>query len=390
MLHMQPAGVGEYRHWAPARALARRGHDVFWVEDYASLMDSAFQTLAERHPTERLDDILMHETNGADVLHVGYTTLEEHLTTFVALRRYSKAPLVVDIDDDIENVPKYNVAFKAYHGGAIERRIARATLRLADAVTVTTVPLKEALLQHNEHIYVLPNYHDQAAWYQHARTTHEAILERRDSRKTEVRMMFAGGHGRYGDITLDPVVQALRTLLRRYRHLPLRLFFVGCTPDWALEFMPSTTDPSANQCFSVPGCSLPLYRRALAYIAPDIMISPVETNTFNASKSLIKAYDAAECGAAFVCTDWPTYADLPKETCWKVDNTEAQWQYTLEAAIEDVERRRAKAQELRRWVLTNRRIDDQIYRWEDAYSAITSRPARDLDEEYRRRQVVAP
>jgi hypothetical protein len=73
-----------------------------------------------------------------------------------------------------------------------------------------------------------------------------------------------------------------------------------------------------------------------------------------------------------------------------VDNTEAQWQYTLEAAIEDVERRRAKAKELRRWVLTNRRIDDQIYRWEDAYSAITSRPARDLDEEYRRRQVVAP
>lgn len=364
-LHTHDLGVGHYRVWGPARALEAAGHQVTYFKSPNGRGD-AFALIAK----EFKDPFrwVMDEVGGYDVVHMGYSTHVYHIELLVAMRNAGKVPVVVDMDDDIYNVPPYNMAFKHYHPGAPERRVVRLNLKVADAVAASTQPLADEVSKQgdaNATLY-LPNLHDPSVW--------EGLMaDPRREHDQSVRMLFAGGLGRFGDLSVPAVKEAVELLMTKFDGTAgkpmLRLFFVGCYPDWAAKWMQDAKDPFANRAFFTKFSPLDTYFRALKWISPDIMINPVDTNTFNASKSAIKAIEAGAIGAAFVCTDWPTHAEVPADACLKVANTTTQWVESLEALITDPSLRVKQSLKLTNWV-DNYTYSKHINLWENAYQSV--------------------
>jgi glycosyltransferase involved in cell wall biosynthesis len=304
-----------------------------------------------------------------DLLHCGYTTSLDCVEAYVGLREKANIPVITDIDDDFVNVPTYNRAFQSYHQAAPHRRIVTLNLRVSDGVTVSTDHLATVLSPFARKLAVLPNYHDFEPWSQ-------SPLDPRRLEDKSVRFMFSGGPGRLGD--LATVKDAFEWAMDKFPQL--RLFFVGVLPDWAYKWMENKIDPAANRCFFINSCPISTYRAILNWISPDVLFSPVVENEFNKSKSCIKAYDAAEISAAFLCSDWPTYEDVPNDCAIKVSGT-YQWKEAIEQLIKDASMRVTLNSRLRDWTIEERLIDKHIHKWVSFYKEVIDKgPVRSYED----------
>ena len=384
MINTQASGVGYYRTTMPAEALLRAGHDV----TYSKSDISFFYDYAERKGG--LEKWLLDEAWKHDVVHMGFSTVLSQISTINgALRNYAltahkhKLPIAADIDDDPLNVPSYNTAFRAYQGGAEEKSALMIQLRTADGVSVTKPSIASSLHRDGKNFAVLPNYTHPPDWIDLPVDPH------RDEDKS-IRVMFAGGHGHKGDI--DTIKDEMIILMNKYDGKEgrpmLRVFWLGCTPDWILPWMEDTLDPLANRSFYLQPCGLNTYHRLLRWVSPDIFIAPVAHNAFNESKSCIKAYDAVTADAAFLCSDWPTYEEVPQDCAFKHSNN-MEWKEMLEAMILDPELRKKKAAALKDWTLTTRQIDTHISKWVDFYTNLRESPiVKELSDVIRPRIIT--
>lgn len=379
-LYTQAGGVNQWRLKIPAVALRAKGHEVldFWGDNHA------FEDLAKMHNNDALTP-LCKLMESIDVVHAGYSDILAHTELLVQAREYSirigrDVPFLVDIDDDVLNVPPYNLGYKAYHQGAPGKKVVLLQMHVADGVVVSTEPLTKVMANHARAIYHLPNLDDASLW--------EGLPTDPERDKDQsIRLLFAGGQGRYGD--LDVVKESVEWAISHYdgrvhggsRRQKLRLFTAACTPDWAGPWMQDDSDPHANSAFHIWHADPKTYRAALSWVKPDIFMNPIQANTFNASKSCIKAYEAAHVGAAYIGTDWPTHDPLPTGTCLKVDNTPTQWKESLGQLIEDKALRQRLASNLTAHVLEKCQIGTHINLWESAYGkAIELGPIRDLSQ----------
>lgn len=340
----QSGGVGAYRHRVPANALEKLGIEVAYL-DFVN------------NDEEAIAQFLLDNAKTCDLIHVGYLTNLEVVKLVVAAREYAGIPVITDVDDDILHVPEYNLAFLKYSGSAHCRRVARMHLRISDVVSTSTAVLAEQLADECRSTTVLPNCLDRSLW----QGIPQDPLRRKDE---HVRFMFAGNEGRYGD--LSTVRSAFEWAMDKFPQL--RLFFMGCMPDWAGKWMPSNTDPSKNRVFRVQLSMMETYPAILTWLRPDVFFSPVEQNTFNRSKSHIKAYDAAMCGAAFLCTDWDTHAAVPADAAVKVAG-EYEWREAIEQLILDAELRRKLNSRLRDWC-DDWVIDKHVDKWVTLYERV--------------------
>lgn len=350
-LNLQGGGVAEFRHFMPSRALRAEGIDV---------VDFSADDAPRDQPA--IEKYFLDNAKSWDLIHTGYPSSVVSINTLVAVRNYANIPLIIDVDDDFMNVPTYNYAYKDYMSTGEQRRVALLAVRAADAVTVTTPALRDVLAKYARHTEVLPNYNDATCWDYPARPGHAA--------DQHIYIMFPNSLGHYGD--LNEIRDVVRELMGKYANL--RLIFMGCVPDWAMEWAADRSDAKANRTFIIQPSSVRTYRQILRWLAPHIIAAPLQDNAFNSSKSCIKAYDAAMCGAAFICTDIATYADVPADACIKVSNTHAQWRESLEALIEDADLRQRLTDRLRIWTLTQRDIRGNISQWKRLYEDVVARP----------------
>jgi hypothetical protein len=264
----------------------------------------------------------------ADVIHAGYSGEYQFSKTLFELRDKYEVPIITDIDDDIDGVPTYNTGWRSYGAGKLGQRVVRTQLQYSDGVTYSTTPLFEALSRYNQTGRVLENWVDIDSW------DFPTPPNRKDDQS--IRIMVTGGRARYGDWSI--IKEPLEFVLGKYDgkegRPKARLFFIGGTPDWVQPWMKDKLDPLANSCFYIhPTQDLILFNQLVRHVAPDIILSPVQKNDFNRSKSGLKFLEAALASATFICTDYDTYSNAPDGTCLKVDNTFAQWQGALEEAI---------------------------------------------------------
>jgi len=378
-LYTQAGGVNQWRFKTPARALVDAGHEVidFWGDNhaFADMGKTDSEVLAT----------LCKLIEKVDIVHCGYSSILQHTELLVQAREHSirigrNIPFIVDIDDDILSVPPYNLGYKAFHPGAPGKKVVLLQLHVADGVSVSTKPLIDVLTSHARAIYHLPNLDDSSLWQ-------NLPTDPTRSDDQSVRLFFAGGQGRYGD--LDVIREPIEWALAHYdgkthsgsRRPKARFFTAACTPDWAAPFMQNDYDPTKNDAFHIWHAEPKTYRAILSWVAPDIFINPVQANTFNASKSCIKAYEASRVGSAYIGTDWPAHDPLPTGTCLKVDNTPTQWKESLGQLIEDKELRQRLAVGLKAHVLKNAQIEDHIDLWENTYTeTIKLGPIKDLSQ----------
>jgi glycosyltransferase involved in cell wall biosynthesis len=357
MVDVQGSGVGYYRFRVPFNVLSRM-MDV----DYYCLPDVKSKNV-EQWLFGKIGE-------GYDLLHIGYVTHLPYIEACVAARERHGVPFIADIDDDILNVPTYNLAFRAYHGGAQERRMARMFLRISDAVTVSTEPLKSVLSSECSKIAVLPNTLQPDDWK-------DVVELPKDS---TIRLMFAGNAGRYGDLL--EVGEAFESIMKK--RSDVRLFFLNCAPDWAGQWMRDNRDQHNNKAFAIRRCLPKTYRAAFRYISPDVVFAPVQPNKFNESKSHIKAYDAAMCDSAFLCSDSRTYAEVPTSAAIKVAGT-YEWSEALEHLTADQAMCKRLAGRLKEWALEAWHIDKHIHKWVQLYEKVIEKgPITSID------QIVRP
>lgn len=358
-LSTQSSGVGYYRFTVPLSGMKFKDVEVKLLN-------------AEECVDFEVNVVKALKTFKPDVVHIGYVTNQEVVGKLLGLREWLGVPFITDIDDDILNVPAYNTAYPYYHGAAQARKIARMQLRVSDSVSVSTPPLAAVLASDCKQTTVLPNCLRASDW---------ESLAFGPSHPEYIRILFSGNMGRYGDLLV--IREALESLMNSRNDV--QLLFMGCVPDWATEWMKDVRNPFANRAFSISTCSIDLYMATLKYLSPDILIAPVDKNEFNKSKSHIKAYDAAMINATLVCTDWPTYGEVPNSAAIKLDNSPYQWHEALTALIDDPGMRFRLSARLKEWAFDSWTIDKHAQKWVDLYSEVSSvGPITSID------QIVRP
>jgi hypothetical protein len=317
---------------------------------------------------------MMQAAADADIIHTGFTTHIPFVQLLAATRNYAKLalgkdlPIIVDCDDDLLHVPSYNTSFNAYTGSAESRRVALFSLRLGDGVSVSTSPLVPLYDDFNYHISHLPNCVDPADW-------ESGIVDPRRASSSDVRIVFAGGIGRKAD--LDSIRPALESVMRQ--RPAVRLFFMAMMPDWVAEqWALDPVNPAANRAFFISPTDITTYRRVMTWIGPDICIAPVVSNEFNAAKSSIKVLESPFYGAASVCSDFETYAEVPAEATMKAETT-YEWTESLLALVDDPELRKKKVATCKQWALDCKHIDQHVSKWVDCYEAARARQVIDSD-----------
>jgi hypothetical protein len=130
-----------------------------------------------------------------DLMVLGRTSFLRTVESFCIIRKYGDLPLVVDFDDHYAHVPDYNCAAPVSHQSGSAPKASKIQLLSADAATVTTEPLVRFYHDQARSITVLPNCVDPADWQ-------DLRVDPERANDSSLRIVFAGGAGRYGDLLL--------------------------------------------------------------------------------------------------------------------------------------------------------------------------------------------
>lgn len=193
------------------------------------------------------------------------------------------AKLVADVDDWFEEVPAGNLVVDQWQGK--RKRWYEGLLNMADSVTCSTKKL------HDRYGGTMcMNFIDPKEWDGPRRPESDYTL-----------IACCSGVGRAGDYAL-----AEKALKRALEIDTVKVIFVGYMPQWATSY------PTGKVVWS-RWSPIDTYPKILNYIAPDIMISPMEHCAFNEAKSNLKWIESGAIKACFLGEDWGEYRRTVKD-----------------------------------------------------------------------------
>lgn len=241
--------------------------------------------------------------------------------------RAEGVPTVADVDDYFDGLPKGNIAHTSwvYNRPHEYRRL----MAEADRVVVST-----PFLQEKYGGVVAPNFVEPSDWDWPQRERRGCLI------------LCAGAAGRLGDF------EALRPALEAALKVDgVRVGFVNIMPEWALDYPVGKVAWCRWMPWEDPKWG-PLYRRLMRWVAPDIVVSPLEHNDFNRAKSNLKWLESGMLGAAFLGEDWGELARTVKDgETGLLAASGAEWVDKLVALCEDTTLRSSIASAGRQAVL---------------------------------------
>jgi glycosyltransferase involved in cell wall biosynthesis len=285
--------------------------------------------------------VISHYTASIDISKaLRYDILWIQLVTSAILIQIAKKAkeaglkIIYDIDDRLDNIPAENQAISVYGDPAKQSEITEM-IQLADLVTVSTAPLAESILARGaKAVKVVRN-----------ELTANVIPRRHPPDQRFVRILWAGSPTHKRDLAI--VAPAIRNILKRHNGKVRFTCFGERLPEAltdCYEFI-DLKEPVDFEC----------YHDAIATIAADFGIAPLEKNPFNDSKSAIKALEYAACGYPILLSPVGEYplvvADgLPAELV-----EDDQWEAAIERMIAlPREERDRMGKACTAWVCANR------------------------------------
>ena len=269
-------------------------------------------------------------------------------------------PLIYDLDDDLFAIREDNPAHESYAKGQMKRVYLATNLSFADALFVSTEPLKETYQKYMKDlfdidmpVYVLPNYND-------------AELFGSKYRMNEGKVVI----GFHGSITHDSdlamVLPVIDSLMDKYKNLHMEL--VG-----------SVRRDSINKLFDHIKNKMRFYIKAgtpafdkfpelLMKQRWDIGVAPLIDDEFNRGKSHIKYMEYSMKAIPTVASDVYPYTHNAREAvlCKNVN----EWKQKLENLIIDRKLRREIGQKAREHVLSECQYKEHGHEWVDAVSSV--------------------
>jgi hypothetical protein len=252
-----------------------------------------------------------------------------------AMRETNKLKIVIDVDDDLF-VGKDH-PYKKKHDAIDSTFIFTQTIKIADTITTTTEYLAEKLRKLNKNVFVCPNCYD-PIWFKVKQRTHDGPL----------RIGWLGGATHEGDLKM--VAPVLKRLREKY---PVQIVTRG---DYRVK------EWWGQDVEVFPTVPIKYYPEALASMAIDIGICPLEENEFNKCKSPIKAMEFSLLGIPAVCS--PTvYSNLSILT---IARTQKDWFKELSNLIEKLSLRKYRGTAAKGFFEDNYNIKYNWKLWEKA------------------------
>ena len=224
-----------------------------------------------------------------------------------------------------------------YHDHSYEthEQIVRET---AQGLVVSTRRLAEVYADVNDNIFVCENCVDPADWPAAPDHQRDGILR--------VGWAASDSHAHDGPLIAD----ALRWAAAQK---DVQVVIVGIET-WA---------PPCKHLY-VPFQDLPVYRETL-HRHIDVMLCPLKFDPWTECKSDLKALEGAMSGAVPVMSNQPPYADW-KDRPGILCNDAYDFKRGVKRLVNDREATRVLAEEARQWVLDNRDIRKNVWRWQEA------------------------
>ena len=136
-LHSLVPGVRFYRMTSPAKYLSSEHHHEIYFENTSleGLEQSDWQKRAlDKHFHEMLQQVL----KGIDLLVTQLVHWDGAIAVLQGIKEVFGIPIVLDLDDNVENVPYYNQGAAAYRPNTNLSTVTMDMFKEVDAVTVTT------------------------------------------------------------------------------------------------------------------------------------------------------------------------------------------------------------------------------------------------------------
>ena len=242
--------------------------------------------------------------------------------------------LVQDYDDNMLKVREDQPAYKmGYNPGGTRWAYAASMMSLADALIVSTKPLKDYFFnfvkknfREEKDIYIFPNYNDIKDW---KKTKFE---------KNNEKIVIGWAGSVTHDSDLKMVMSALGKILDEYDNVYLELLggiMQGSLANLTQSFSPKAKD-KVKVIFGTPAWDS--YPKLMLSQMWDIGIAPLMNDEFNVSKSHIKWMEYTMMGIPTIASDvYPYSKNIPEGAGILCKDNE--WEEKLSLLIEDKEKR---------------------------------------------------
>jgi hypothetical protein len=254
---------------------------------------------------------------------------KEFIKYLKTVQREHGFKLVYEVDDVVfrEDIPDYNKFKFAFDNDEIRNNCIEI-INMCDEVVVTCDYMRKLYQERTgkKEITVVPNfvpYH----WMGH-HFNKQKIWHNYDKNKRKPRVLYTGSGAHYdvdnkngGIDDFSHVLDVVLNTIDKYQWV-----FVGAFPPPLLPYVKS------GKIEFHPWQSLNKYPEFIANLNSQIMIAPLQDNTFNNSKSDIKFIEACVLGLPCLVQDMETYKDAPAELKFK---TAADLEQKLEAVLKN-------------------------------------------------------
>lgn len=298
-----------------------------------------------------------------DIIAFQRPTELSHLRLMKKAKKMGKK-IVQVCDDDYLNVPEWNTGYRYY----TERRaIIEETLRICDAIDVTTLYLKELYSKYCDRVEILPNSCDgelidvtppMPEFVMFDRKGHRLSMEQYQEMRAGNKLILWGGSPTH-EKDLELIVGACRRLSRTEKVV---FAMVGYAHRALLEVVPK----ERLILFSLIPCMQ--YYMLYKGISPDIGLAPVCDVPFNRGKSNLKALEYQFIRTLPVVSDFVTYQGSTPRGFY-AQNDERGWFTAMRNAVNcnDLEERLT---ENRMFVGEHYDIKNTVVKWEEFYGSL--------------------
>ena len=323
--------------------------------------NNGFGSLLKKNEEIPPDELAKRFKKKGDIWVIKYIENLNTANLLVWMRNKVKAKLVIDIDDNVWQIPEDSIVLQSKEDIQAHAKRGLWTLELvkaADMVTVSTEPLRQLLRPYNSNIEIVPNLIDPKDWK----------WKRKKHKKVRIGWIYS--HTHFPDV---PVIKgALNKIKEKYGDKveivifgsDLQVFDFKPTHYWGVKFQD--------------------YPKRLTEISLDISVCPLANNDFNKSKSNIKWMESSMSGAAVVASDvYPYSMSILHGYSGYIAKTEGQWVKHLSWLVENEELRKRLVKNAQKEILENYNIETNE-QWKEYYNFGNRSqwiPCRSIDSE---------
>jgi len=344
------AGCGFLRLIQPYTRLKDYGHQVRFVYAEQMLL----------HPGAIETDI---------DLYVFQLVADQQIVDFAKQLRQHRpeAKIIMDLDDHLRAIPKSNISYK--NGWGEGRPATKALLnfiQLSDVLTVSTPDLAEEYKRFNPNIRVLYNS------IEDREVDLKPEITGRPKRAGQIRIGYGASWTHLADfqMILKPLVKAMRD------YPDTRMVFIGADFRKCLPRDLYARCEYAGSTWRNPGKpSTIAYWDLMRDSDLDFCIAPLESTTFNRSKSYLKAMEAGLIGVPIIGSrvgPYIQYVNECKAQPMLLAGSDREWTEHFVSLINFPDKRKASAEANRQYVEQSHRMSNRIGGWVEMLTGLTA------------------